>query len=253
MKTHDFPVELQSIFLTGEKEIPKRKAIVRTDTNQTLGIASSSYALLPHANVVNGFREALTGYKITEQIQVTKNGAHLYYRVGLPEVVVKVSEEDSVSLMLFVKNSYDGSHSLQILFGAFRLVCSNGMVIGRKFVEFNHKHVGENMTVKVGALQSQIARYIDLFFETTPVMKKMVDTTAVIEKEVSFSGKVIGIPQYLLDEAHREYDRASDSSVWGYYNSITYAITHKMKKESPALAIKYGKIAWEQALTQANV
>lgn len=265
MKNYDFPVELVPLFTKIEEnatspddfaEIPKRKGVMRTDTGAVLGIATDKYALLPHAAVVDGFRAAMGSEEIQEQIQVTKGGAHLYYKIGLPNVKVEVSKGDFVSLMLIAKNSYDGSHSLQVLMGAFRLVCSNGMIVGKKFVEFNHKHVGNDMTLKVEALRSQVEAYKEIFRSTAPTMRKMSDTkleenTNSLRGEM-FDNQHVALPEYLLTEAFDEYVRAGDPSAWGYYNAMTYAITHKMRRESPALAIEYGRVAWATALAHVE-
>ena len=47
-------------------------------------------------------------------------------------------------------------------------------------------------------------------------------------------------PKYLLDEARINYVDAHGRTVWDYYNSLTYAITHKSKSENPDMAIQYG-------------
>ena len=45
---------------------------------------------------------------------------------------------------VFIKNSYDGSLQFQITGGIFRLVCSNGMVIGKVVSRYNYKHIGDD-------------------------------------------------------------------------------------------------------------
>jgi hypothetical protein len=40
-------------------------------------------------------------------------------------------------------NSYDGSSCLKIMIGIFRLVCSNGMIVGKTFGEYSVRHVGD--------------------------------------------------------------------------------------------------------------
>ncbi|HLD91164.1 MAG TPA: DUF932 domain-containing protein [Patescibacteria group bacterium] len=57
--------------------------------------------------------------------------------------------DDQNTLQVLVKNSHDGSSSLQINLGIYRLVCSNGMVIGREFVGYNLKHIGHNFYIKL--------------------------------------------------------------------------------------------------------
>ena len=46
------------------------------------------------------------------------------------------------------KNSYDGTIGLNIMGGAFRLVCTNGLVIGVVAEKYKNKHIIQNMELK---------------------------------------------------------------------------------------------------------
>ena len=45
---------------------------------------------------------------------------------------------------IIIKNSYDGSLQVHILAGAFRLVCSNGLIIGITLGKKNYRHFQNN-------------------------------------------------------------------------------------------------------------
>src|ERR1700730_7918498 len=134
---YDFPVELHAITTKPhDLAIPNRLAVVRMDTLRTIGVVSKRYALLPHANVVGTLRETFKGQEIEERIRVTHNGARMHIEITLSNVTLKIAGEE-IAMRLVVGNSYDGSHKVQIVFGAYRLVCSNGMIIGRKFLSLS--------------------------------------------------------------------------------------------------------------------
>ena len=88
--THNFPVELMPIQTKSRIAIPDRRAVVRTDTNTPLGIVSTKYELLKHADVVNGFRKALKGDEYEETIKLARNGAQLYATYSMPTHKVEV-------------------------------------------------------------------------------------------------------------------------------------------------------------------
>ena len=249
---HNFPVVLREICTTNDHEksvkIPNRLAVLRTDTKHTLGIVSTKYELLKHADVVNGFRKALKDERYEETIKLAKNGAQLYATYSLPEHTVEIRPNDRVSLQFIVKNSYDGTNALHIMLGAFRLVCTNGMIIGKRFSTFTQKHVGsEAETIDATKLKEKVDTITAQFQKTLPLMQSMAETPVTIDHDELFNPKQLHIPKYLTELATEEYIRADDQSLWGFYNALTWAITHKMKRESPATEIWYLTLAWKEA------
>ena len=242
---YDFPVELQAITTRSSNlAIPNRLAVARTDTLRTIGIVSRRYALLPHAEVVGTLRTAFSGQEIEETIHMTHHGARMHLEITLPEVTLKV-EGDEIAMRLVVANSYDGSRKVQIAFGAYRLVCSNGMTIGRKLLSFNSRHVG-NVSLQVAQIRKQTTILTGLFKATAPTMRKMASTPLASPKKF-FDGTTLRMPTYLTKIASDQFIREEDGTVWDAYNALTFAITHRMKKSNPALAITLGKNAWTAA------
>lgn len=254
---YDFPVELAPIFAktalnlheaNGYREIKNRVAVVRTDSNDALGIVSTKYELLKHEDVVNGFRKALADERFNETIKVAKNGAQLYATYSLPEHTVEIRPNDHVSLQFIVKNSYDGTNALHIILGAFRVVCTNGMIIGKRFSAFTQKHIGSDAeTVDAGKLKAKVETITAQFQKTLPMMQTMAATPATADPDELFNPKQLHIPKYLTTLAAGEYTTAGDKSLWGFYNALTWAITHHMKRESPATEIQYLAAAWSEA------
>ena len=244
---YDFPVEFRKIVTEEGIKIPFRQAVVRTDKDMAIGVVSKKYALLPHDNVVGAFREALEGQNVQERVMLTHNGARLNLELTLPDIKIDVGGGDEIAMRLIVKNSYDGSHKLQIVFGAFRLVCSNGMVIGRKFLSINRRHIG-NVTIEVEAVKKQVAMLTELFKKEMPTMREMVKTNLVPSPAEFFNPKEMEIPAYLAQVAARNYEVEKGKTLWDAYNATTAAITHSMKQDRPDAAISYGRNAWKAAV-----
>lgn len=247
---YNFPVEMQPIFLSDGKQIDDQRAVVRTDTMQTLGIVSPSYSVIEHKSVIDSFREAGQKYNVKEKITLDHNGARMFYQMTLPKVQMQVAKGDLIQLMMIAKNSYNGWNSLQIIFGAFRLVCSNGLILGTKFMQFNYRHIGNiggmrdenNLQNYVDAFEN----YVNLFNNQKPVIDAMTKKQLHADKNL-FDAEKIKLPKYLLEEAQNSFETEKDHSVWGYYNALTFAVTHKMKKEATDRSIVYGIEAWKQA------
>jgi len=250
MDNYNFPVDLQPIYFGKHQKIDNRMAVIRTDTNTPLGIVSDNYGMVKHSTVIDSFRAAGKKYETKEKITLTNNGANLFYRMDFPKIEGEVRKNDLLRLQITVKNSYNGSNSLRIIFGALRLVCLNGMVIGQKFMAFAYRHIGEVGGMAdadtIGKYEDAYKKYIKLFSETLPEIQAM--SRAKIAKDGGlFDKKKIHIPGYLLEEAEASYKSTEDYTVWGYYNSLTYAITHKMKRESISQSMFYGMVAWKKS------
>lgn len=256
---YDFGVEMVPVYTyasspraVGEPayaEVIGRKAVQRTDNRAVLGIVSDKYKILPHAQVVENFREAM-GAKCIEHVRVTKGGARLFLSYTFPGEKIEVAQGDFINLKLVAVNSYDGSRMLQVTFGGERLVCSNGMIGFAKLVNIEERHVG-NVGIKVETLAEQIAVFKEQFQDMLPALKAMqkhhLDPVGVHDR--LFDNEKVKLPTYLLDAARTEFDRAGEMTRWGAYNAMTYAITHKMRKESPEAQLRYGRVAWETAET----
>lgn len=252
MKTqqqYDFPVELMPITAQGGISIPNKLAVVRTDTNRPLGLVSDKYAFLPHKEVVDGFRSALKGQKFQEKIYLQKDGAQLFAEYTLPGVEAEIEKGDMVGMKLLARNSYDGTAQLHMSLGSVRLVCKNGMTMTRNFIEFSHKHIGDDLHLDVGEVKDNIDKMITRFQSTIPHMQKMSRLKLTVVDESLFDPKNVKLPAYLLKEASEEFQKAGDKTVWGKYNALTFAITHKLRKEeAPTLQNHYSGLAWEIAM-----
>lgn len=251
-EAHAFKVELapvQARYKGWKVAIPDRMAVIRVERTKhiPLGIVSTKYELLKHADVVNGFRRALGGEVFKEDIKLARNGAQLYATFSLPERRIEVSPGDEISLQFIVKNSYDGSNALQIMLGAFRLVCTNGMMIGKKLFTFTQKHIGSEKGIDAVKIREKVEMIAEQFEKSLPIMRQMVETPVTIDADELFDRKKIKLPKYLLEFAAKSYEENRDQSLWGFYNALTWAITHNMKRESPTRLITYGRLAWDEA------
>jgi len=128
-----------------QKIIPGREAIVRTDNQKVLGIVSNNYRLIKHGDAMVGPAKVLIeeGYEIKRAYQA-KEGAKAILQLQSTDTT-KLNDED-YKTTLYLLNSYDGSTSLRMQFGLFRLICLNGMGYWKKG-EVDKEcivHLGEN-------------------------------------------------------------------------------------------------------------
>jgi hypothetical protein len=225
----------------GERNIADNyKAVVNAETNELFAIMTKQYRIVQHEDVLTHIESTLKKnpeYGEWERnILFSKNGQarmHAIYR--FPGVEVAVKQGDFVNPTVEVFNSYDGGWNYQVLFGAFRLVCSNGLTIGEKILHYNRRHT-QNFTflmaeeiLKNGMHTFSIQRGIwekwvdemiekrqmEEIFHKLELSKK--DTQAVNEEIETETGISIGYTEQI--------------NMWLFYNILCQYITHSVSSE----------------------
>ena len=160
------------------------KFIVREDTNDILSCVTEEYKLVPNQVIIESAAPILkdVGAVLTEA-QSFGNGSRTSWTWKIPGVKVKVGPKDYVNPTITLKNSYDGTVQLHILAGAFRIICSNGLVIGVTISRKVNKHSIYN--VNLDKIEDTIRDTVDtvtnVFDRDFPVLTE----TKVIPKHVA--------------------------------------------------------------------
>jgi len=148
-----------------------RKPKTLLEVPMPVGVVSHSYSLAQHADVANKcfegikdefslFRDSVDDFDC--EIGITDLGEWMNLRIYFPESYDHTpSDGEKIRLRLECMNSVDGSSRLVILFGWFRFVCSNGLVIGETKTEIRAIH-NENLDLeKIPKAISDAMKLID--------------------------------------------------------------------------------------------
>jgi phage/plasmid-like protein (TIGR03299 family) len=132
----DYKVELRPIFLQGShdvdgipvigKVVDGKKAVVRTDNSNILGVVGSQYRVVQNTECF-GFFDGLVeqGYAKFSQAYATQGGAKVNIVADLGHVNIC---GDECRKQLILRTSHDGSCAVTVILRVWRLVCSNGMM-----------------------------------------------------------------------------------------------------------------------------
>lgn len=223
-----------------------RQAIVRSNTPMTLDAIrkaapsvfasharddrSEKYTFIPTASVLTSLlKEGFEVFSAGQTITRREGGQHfarhvLRLRKAGQGALRKVGDEFPEVVLL---NSHDGTSAFQLLAGIYRLVCSNGMVIGRDFDAVKVRHSGD---------------VVDNVIEGS--FRVIEDTKALAERVDSYSGIILKPQEQLIlarsagearwgdnapvtpdviNEAHRNADRGND--LWTTFNRIQENVT----------------------------
>ncbi len=133
-------------------------SLYRKNDMTQLAVVSRDYQLVRHKDAVHFIRSTLNELGIENEkhkIELASNGSKMFYKLKLPDYRFNPTnnggnntaldgskKKDEFIPTITVTNSYDRTTSFCLKYGAFRLVCSNGMVIGDvvQDVKLLHRH-----------------------------------------------------------------------------------------------------------------
>ena len=227
----NFPVREENL-ITNSNLATEFKAVIREDTNTVIGVATNKYHSVPNQQIQEFFDTQIAEFfppNVVETIKVDlylPHGGGKYikkYHITDPAYKVEIREDDFVSPTISTYNSYDSSLAMGFDIGAFRLACSNGMMIGKQFIAKKMRHY---ITCSPEVFQKDL--------EST--MKKYMDITEIWKGWVNEVWDVADVEEYLSNESISEkkakeiveqFKRQGENNKWMFYNAITYVITHQ--------------------------
>lgn len=215
----------------------RHKAIVDQDTGKLFSIVSQDYKLVRHEQAIDQIEEAIHKtpgfgeYKVTTEFY--NDGGRMRRKYVFSEISVSIEGNDRVNPEIQLFNSYDTTWPFIVLLGAFRLVCTNGLVVGEKFLHFRKRHVFDFDQIR---LNEQVSTALKRFELQTEEWKKWTNrllTVAVYNQVIAamkFGKKAAGeIEERAFQEADG-YDDYNDFPViklWAFFNILTWYITHR--------------------------
>ena len=123
-----------------------RKPLSAVERPMPVGVVSHRYSLVQHRDVATRCREGLVDAGVDPadlryEVGVSQLGEWMNFRIYFPdEYGLRDSHGEKVDLRLECFNAVDGSSRLIVLFGWYRFVCANGMVIGDSRIEIRERH-----------------------------------------------------------------------------------------------------------------
>ena len=252
----DFPIEVHPTpnAITGEW-LENSKQIIRTDTNEVLGVHKSAYKPVLHSDVVNSIEDAVLESQVSKDYyidtKIFENGAKLKGTVHFRDLYIenKKSAEvgDIVNFKVDFLNSYDGSWSYMQKAEGHRLVCKNGMVSGLAIAMSKFKHT-TSINIEGSANKIQIG--LETFLNNKVKWEKWTETSIEDWNVENFLKATVckthtrqsGVSktnekqlEILLGLWEKEKNQLG-SNKWALYNCLTYWSTHTQDARTPHIA-----------------
>lgn len=214
------------------------QAVIRTDNHQVLAIHGPGYHLIDNREVFGAFDEALqqsildkTGLYWTNEL--ANNGARSVRTYIFPAHSFKIGRDDDVvDLRIQVINSYDGSSAFTTLVGGYRVLCTNGLVIGKTFSQTYTKHTkGFDLT----AILERINHTIDVYCHNAKQWHQWSNRTINDMQAQTIINHIPSISERLhttLMNYYQKEKRQLGPTLWALFNALTYWSSHEKIKAS---------------------
>lgn len=244
----DFPVELVNLS-TAEingcsHPVPANlaRAVIRTDTNDVLGVHGSRYAITSHSQVVDAVTQSVRRANLSNDWTLTtdvyENGALMKGTISFNDLVIEPAVGDYVRFDANFWNSYNGQWSIQIVAEGRRLFCLNGCSTPHSVAKTFKRHTGSiDMEQESGKLEKALS----IFFEQKDVWQHYMSARLgpmsaerfLRQQLCAYPKKTqLGQPQYnerQSDLLYRQYMIESKNlgrNAWALYNTMTHWASH---------------------------
>ena len=212
------------------------KAIVNPETGKVFSIVSKDYKLIRHedailrVNNVIDENSDLGKYKVSTEFY--NDGSRMRSTYCFYEISTKITSRDPVNPELHLFNSYDTSWPFIVLLGAFRSVCANGLVVGRKFLYIRKRHVYDFEQIDI---ENQVSTALNRFHRQTNQWRKWADRQLTgkdyrkVMKSMKFRKNATEEIEDRVKEDASGFDKVGHPimSIWIFFNIITWYITHR--------------------------
>lgn len=237
-KIYDFPV-LRERLNCDDGTYAGRHVIRNKDTGDVLGVVGEGYELLEHEKAIESAEKVLGQIGIGRwdrtKINMTKDGARMRVEYDFPEKEVEIGKlpnnggPDIVNPRLILTNSYDESLEYGFILGAYRLVCTNGLRIGKDIFRIRRKHTSGLIVDEV--LNNALMASKMFFDKTVPRYQELYKTEVENVSDFLESLKERKkIPVRLVDKITDRIATKSFTNQWDIYNEFTSYLSHDYKK-----------------------
>jgi len=255
MNDFNFPVEQQPIHDQLGNIIAGHQAVVRTDTDQVLGVHGSRYKIVSHDDVVNsvldGVKSADLSADYEVSVDVLEDGRKLRGEILFNNLTVMPAVGDYVKFRVSFFNSYDASWSFSQQANGLRLWCLNGCTTPDTVARSRYKHTA---SINVEGAAAKVVNGLEHFQSRKDIWQSWMQTKLEQPQIENFFKKTVCktfTRQQSVTKTNEKQlenllsiwsdERSSlGSNKWALYNCLTYWATHTQDLRKPEIA-KYNR------------
>jgi hypothetical protein len=247
----NFPVSLRANMAKDATNHTVRgigQQVLREDKNVFIANVSDTYGLFQHGKVLEPVLQALDGMDYdVKDFKLDHEGRRVMVKL-LSKQSWLVADNDEVRLTLMLVNSYDRTEALKLMVGAYRVICSNGLVVSHPAfadVNINIKMVHSLANVKaldISQLGNKVAMLYGAMEAQVEAWKQMKNTRFSKSALESLKEKVL-LPvigkravEEVAEKALTGKGQDGTLSAWSLYQGFTEVLTGKTEKSKTPVA-----------------
>lgn len=236
----DYQVRLTPIQTDVGTPVTYRKAVVRTDTSDVLGVVSNQYVPVQNSQAF-GFLDAVVaegGLKYHTASALGK-GERIWLLAKLAGHVRVRNSDDLVEKFLLLSNAHDGSAALRVFFTPIRVVCQNTLNMaeargGGQGISILHKG---DLAAKIKEAQQVLGLATRFYDDAAAKIDRLANHYPTQAQLQSYFKALYADPEEgkdnaravnIREELHRLFeegvghnDPAIKGTTWAAYNGVT--------------------------------
>ncbi len=224
---------------------PKHKAIVEQDTGRIISVVGNGYNLVQNSDIIPQYERAIARSNLNTEgmmrdVQYSHDGARTVVSYRFPAHRIAVTEGDEMDLMITVLNSYDGSWKFMSMVGAYRMLCTNGQIIGDSFSSYYGKHTKSlDVEYAINKLEDSLEVYLqnaELWKQYPTVKINIREANNVLLQLANGNDKMME----LLNSTYQKYVFEMGHNLWALFNTLTDWSSHaevRNKSNTPSTII----------------
>ena len=214
-----------------DRRAPKHKAIVDVDTDEIISVVGMGYNLVQNSEIIPQYERAIARSNLNtdgmkRKIDYSHDGARTVVSYRFPAHRIAVKEGDEMDLMITVLNSYDGSWKFMSMVGAFRLLCTNGQIIGDSFSSYYGKHT---KSLDVDYAINKLEDSLEVYLHNAELWKQYPTSKITIGQANTVLLALAKDNIKLMEELNSTYQKyvfEMGHNLWALFNTLTDWSTH---------------------------
>ncbi len=203
--------------------------------DEPLTIVSNDYEIVQHEEIIDSLDLMIKKIDavLERDIITTNDGARMFAKYNLPNVIEPVKHNDEVNMGILVTNSYDKSRSIQIRIYGIRINCINVLNTNSHLSMMKTRHFKSSLdkffeiSVPTFLSKSSIE-----FMSNIHLWRRYVHGGTVADAE-QHNEMLTKIKELLpkKDFVPIEAQLSSERNLWNIYNILTTMMTHEWEIE----------------------
>ena len=227
----DFPIAYAPL-----ERFPERKYVIRTDTDEAIGVVGKDFGGVSHPEFFGPIREAWSfelGYTdainsddVEVDTRISRNGAWALEKVTFNNhraTIETNKHKTDTALTLYAWHGVDGLTSNNVISGAIDFFCTNGMVSGdyNKIRKKNTRHFDMNR------ITYEMEGIYDRFIDHTQWCQKLAQTPVSVVRLKDALENMLPkrASKNMLNSVLSEFE-VRGANAWSVYSAFTQYATH---------------------------